>query len=211
MFRYAIFDLDETLYPTSNGLMQAISGRMRRYITERYGLIDADAHELQKRYWRMYGTTFRGLYVERHIEPEEYLRFVHDVPVKELVTPDPHLREVLLQIPEEKVILTNADAAHARRILDVLNVGDLFARIFDIVFLEYECKPTPSVYEHVLKDLNVAPQQCVYVEDAIRNLAPARALGMKGILVGEGRVPEDADAVIADIHEVAEAIRRLDV
>ncbi len=35
MLRFALFDLDETLYPTTNGLMQTIGGRMREYIMRR--------------------------------------------------------------------------------------------------------------------------------------------------------------------------------
>ncbi len=207
MFKYILFDLDETLYPSSNGLMQTIGTRMRDYIIARYGLPANEAHDLQKRYWREYGTTLRGLYLERHIDPEDYLKFVHDVPVRDYVSPDPRLRTVLERIPQEKVILTNADAPHARRILDVLGVADLFTRIFDVVCFEYDCKPAPAVYRRVLEMLPARGDDCVLVEDIARNLTPARELGIRTILVaGQG----EADAHIDTIYEVADCIAGLE-
>ncbi len=206
MLRFALFDLDETLYPTTNGLMQMIGERMRLYIMERYGLPADEAWELQKHYWHEYGTTLRGLYIERHIDPEEYLKFVHNVPVREFVPPDPRLRTVLERVPLEKVIVTNADTPHARRVLEALGVSDLFTRVFDIVCFDYICKPQKQVYEYVLKELGARGDECVLIEDMARNLPNARALGIQTILLGkEG----EADAHIDNIYEVADAIARL--
>lgn len=206
MTTYILFDLDETLYPTSNGLMQTISDRMRLYIVEKYALAPDAAHDLQKRYWNEYGTTLRGLYLERHIDPLEYLKFVHNVPLKNYVAADPRLRSVLTEIPQEKVILTNADAPHARRILEILGIGDLFTRIFDVVCFEYECKPALAVYERLLEILEVPGSECVLVDDMARNLPNARKLGIKTVLVGS---KGEADACIESIYQVADAIRAL--
>ncbi|MGB8643928.1 MAG: pyrimidine 5'-nucleotidase [Anaerolineae bacterium] len=206
MLRYALFDLDETLYPTTNGLMQTIGERMRLYIMQRYGLPAEEAYALQKQYWREYGTTLRGLYIERHIDPEEYLRFVHDVSVRDFVTPDPKLRAVLEGIPLRKAIVTNADAPHARRVLKVLGLADLFAQIFDIVSFGYVCKPATEVYEYVLKQLGARGDECVLVEDMARNLPTARALGIRTILLGAAG---ESDEHIQSIYEVADAIARL--
>lgn len=207
MLKYILFDLDETLYPTSNGLMQTISNRMRQFIIEKYSLPPEEARALQIRYWNEYGTTMRGLYLERHIDPSEYLRFVHDVPLNDFIGPDPRLRAVLESIPHEKVILTNADAAHARRILDILGVSDQFTRIFDVVCFDYECKPARTVYERVLQMLPALGQECVLVDDMVRNLPTARDLGIKTILVGS---QGESDMHIDTIYQVAGAIFALE-
>ncbi len=206
MLKYILFDLDETLYPTTNGLMQLIGDRMREYIVGKYGMSRDEAHTLQKRYWNEYGTTLRGLYVERHIDPAEYLQFVHNVPLRDFVAPDPKLRAVLERIPQEKVILTNADAPHARRILDILGISDLFTRVFDVVCFDYQCKPAPIVYESLLKMLPARGEECVLVDDLARNMPPARALGIHTILLGN---QGEADAHIETIYEVADAIANL--
>lgn len=209
MIEYILFDLDETLYPTTNGLMQAIGSRMREFIRKKYGLSEEEAGALQKRYWNEYGTTLRGLYLEAGMDPQEYLKYVHDVDLSRYLTADPRLRAVLLEIREPKVIVTNADAAHARRVLELLGVSDLFEAIFDIVFMQYECKPARGAYERVLNALGVKGEACILVEDAARNLPSARALGIHTILVGDVEPSPDAEIQIPDIYHVADAIRQL--
>jgi putative hydrolase of the HAD superfamily len=209
MIRYILFDLDETLYPASNGLMPAVSERMREYIARACKLSPEEAHELQMRYWDEYGTTLRGLYEERQVDPQDYLAFVHDVDVSKYVHPDPRLRSTLEQIPYARVIVTNADVPHAERVLERLGVADLFEDIFDIVFMAYICKPARGAYEAVLERLGVAGSECILVEDAPRNLAAARELGIKTILVGNPECPTEANACIAQIYDVGEAIAGL--
>jgi putative hydrolase of the HAD superfamily len=207
MLKYILFDLDETLYPSANGLMQTISNRMRQFIVDKYSLPQEEALALQRRYWDEYGTTLRGLYLERNIDPQEYLQFVHSVPLSDFIQPDPQLRALLERIPQEKVILTNADSEHARRILDILGVADLFTRIFDVVCFDYQCKPARVVYERVLQLLDAQGPECVLVDDMARNLPTARELGIKTILVGN---QGESDAHIATIYQVENALAVLE-
>src|SRR5215213_4863465 len=98
MIKYILFDLDETLYPATSGLMPAIGDRMRMYLEQRYDLDPERAHELQRRYWLEYGTTLRGLMLEREIDPQDYLDFVHNVEVTQYVHPDERLLKILTDI-----------------------------------------------------------------------------------------------------------------
>lgn len=183
MLRYILFDLDETLYPPTSGLMPAIGDRMRIYLEREYAMPPERAHDLQKRYWQEYGTTLRGLMLEREIDPQRYLNFVHDVDVTQYLEPNPQLREQLEQIPYVKVIVTNADVPHAQRVLERLGIADQFERIFDIVFFEYESKPARGAYERVLHALSARGDECILVEDTARNLDSARELGIQTILL----------------------------
>ncbi len=70
-----VFDLDNTLYPASSSLFPQIDVRMRRFIAERLHLSLDDAFALQKRYYREFGTTLRGLMLVHKIEPEAFLSF----------------------------------------------------------------------------------------------------------------------------------------
>lgn len=226
MIRYSLFDLDDTLYAPSTGLMPAIGDRMRSFLESRYNLAPAAAHELQKRYYDRYGTTLRGLMLEQEIDPQDYLLYVHDVDVAQYIRPDPKLRRVLEGLPFERVIVTNGDLAHAQRVLRQLGVADLFTHIFDIVFMEYECKPARGAYERVLHALGAQGDECLLIEDTLRNLSAARELGMRTILVAHpllpapsgnglqdpaaavhsnGNCPPEADLCIPDIYQVAQA------
>src|SRR5512143_4270551 len=107
MFRFLIFDLDETLYPRQAGLMQAIGVRIDRYLIENLHLPQAQANELRKRYYNQHGTALRGLVVERpDVDPEDYLRYVHDIRLTDYIGPDPALAEMLHAISLTKVIFT---------------------------------------------------------------------------------------------------------
>ncbi len=46
-------------------------------------------------------------------------------------------------------------------------------------------KPDPRIYQHVLGELALAPEQVVFLDDMGRNLKPARAMGIATIKVNE--------------------------
>lgn len=229
MLRYILFDLDETLYAPDSGLMPAVGDRMRLYLEREYNLSPEVAHELQKRYWHEYGTTLRGLMMEREIDPLHFLDFVHDVDITRYLAPNPQLRQLLENIPYPKAIVTNADVPHALRVLNQLGIADQFIHIFDIVFFEYECKPARGAYERVLRALPARGEECILVEDTARNLDAARALGIRTILLlhpdareqptaaltdpaiaNKGmECPPTANACISDIFQVGDAITAL--
>ncbi|MFX1276913.1 MAG: HAD family hydrolase [Promethearchaeota archaeon] len=56
-----------------------------------------------------------------------------------------------------------------------------FFEIFDHVFLSNEIgyfKPDLEKYKHVLQNLDTKPNRCVFIDDKLSNLIPARELGM---------------------------------
>jgi putative hydrolase of the HAD superfamily len=212
MIRYILFDLDDTLYPTSAGLMDDISQRMIEFMITR---LDVPAHDVarqRKDYWERYGTTLRGLYIERHIDPQAFLNFVHDVNVAKYLGADARLDQMLAQIAQTKSVFTNAPADYARRVLDALGVAHHFAEIFDINFIEYQSKPTAFAYDKVVAALPVPPRACVMIDDTPRNLAPAQRLGMKTILLNRENhltKPNGVDAIAQTIYDVAQIVQDL--
>lgn len=206
--RYLILDLDDTLYPRHSGLMDLISERIGRYMVERLGFPPAQAEALRQRYYAQYGTTLRGLMEEYRIDPEDYLAYVHDVPLDAYIQPNPALNQMLGRIPLTKVIFTNASEEHARRVIERLGIAHHFPIILDVRRLEYYNKPDPEAYRRILQHLGAHGPECIFVDDSARNLRPARALGMITILVDDH--PEDgADFHVSDILSIEPVIQRL--
>ncbi|MEK6244065.1 MAG: HAD-IA family hydrolase [Pseudomonadota bacterium] len=62
-------------------------------------------------------------------------------------------------------------------------------------------KPHPASLLHAAKELDLAPQDCVYLGDDLRDVQAARAAGMRAVAVqwgyGEGLPAWNADAIIA--------------
>ena len=211
MIKYLIFDLDETLYPRNAGLMQEIGARINLYLVNRLQLSEADAKVLRQRYFQQYGTALRGLMVERSdANPEDYLHFVHDIPLTKYIGQQPALAAMLRSIDLPKVIFTNSTLEHSQKVLEILGIADCFSRIIDIRAIDYISKPDRRAYEKMLTLIAAQPDECIFVEDAARNLLPAKALGMKTILVDSDDCAE-VDYCVKDILSVKEAVEKLQV
>ena len=180
------FDLDDTLYPASSGLWREIRRRMGLYMVERLGLPADQVDAIRQHYFQTYGTTLRGLQQFYPVNTDDYLAFVHDLPLASYLQPAPALRPLLLGLPQQRWILTNADQAHAERVLKTLQLCDCFAGIIDVRRLNFFNKPDPNAYRLAL-DLvgSPAPQECIMLDDSAANLAPANQLGMTTVWVNQ--------------------------
>jgi putative hydrolase of the HAD superfamily len=210
MLAFALFDLDDTLYGPQTGLWEAIGERIERFMVERLQLASAGVPALRRRYFEAFGTTLNGLRYEHHVDPGDYLAYVHDIPLEQYLRPNPALDGMLARLPLVKVIFTNADAAHAMRVLNCLGVGHHFRDIVDIHALGFANKPQASAYQLALRQISADPRTCVYIDDMARNLAPARALGMLTVLVNHPHhpPPDDVDIVIPNILALEGALTR---
>lgn len=73
-------------------------------------------------------------------------------------------------------LMSNTFDIHAKS-----NLLKGFYDIFDHVFLSNEIgliKPDMDKYKYVLKKLDTSPKKCIFIDDKIRNLVPARELGI---------------------------------
>ncbi len=180
-----LIDLDETVYPAACGVWEAIQERMERYMHERLNLPLEEIPHVRKTLFQQYGTTLRGLQMTRHVDERDFLDFVHDVPVDQLLRPDPELREVLLRYPQRKIIFTNADRTHAGRVIRQVGLEGCFDGVIDIYDIAPYCKPMPEAYQIALRLAGeTEPGQCVFIDDSPRNLAGARAVGLATVQVG---------------------------
>jgi putative hydrolase of the HAD superfamily len=208
MLRYLLFDLDETLYPSRSGLMAGIGELMSRYMEERLDMPPTEVPTLREHYYRVYGTTMRGLQIHHGIDPEDYLAYVHDLPLEDYIGPNDELDRVLAEIETEKVVFTNASAEHARRVLKVLGIGRHFSRIIDVRALGYIAKPDPAAYRRALAILGATGDECLLVDDRARNLSPAKELGMITVLVGSEKTA-DVDFAIGDVTEIGAVVQTI--
>ncbi|WP_045219165.1 pyrimidine 5'-nucleotidase [Desulfonatronum thioautotrophicum] len=200
-----IFDLDNTLYPASTPLFPLIDARINTYMHERAGIPKERVDHLRRQYWREYGLTMIGLARHHGVDPEDYLEYVHDVDVAAILRPCPELAEALAALPGTKVILTNGSMGHARRVLEVLGLQEVFTEIFDVRLAAYRPKPYPEPYREVLRRLGVPGSRCVMVEDMAENLKTAKDFGMATVLIGPGNGETYVDLRIDDVTLFPEA------
>jgi putative hydrolase of the HAD superfamily len=208
---HLVFDLDDTLYPPGNGLWDEIGERINRFMVERAGIDPAKVNDVRRQYYVTYGTSLRGLMTDfPNIDPHAYLAFVHDVDLSRYIAPNPALNSLLAALPQPKSIFTNSDANHTLRVLNCLGVARHFPLVVDIHAMKFENKPRPQAYEALLKTIGAPANECLIVEDSLRNLRPAKALGFTTLLVGNGHEPDPAvDHRVSTILEAGPLIQSL--
>lgn len=209
-FEVAFFDLDDTLYDKQCGLWEAIRNRMSLYMHERLGMSWEVIPTLRRHYFETYGTTLRGLQLHHQVDADDYLAYVHDLPIHEFIQPDPELRQMLLTLPLRRFIFTNSDRDHAKRVLHTLNIADCFEGIIDVRAIHFYCKPEPQAYRLALQIAKVdTPQHCLYLDDSLLNLAAARRLGFYTVLVGQDGLEPQVDLSIRQIKELRQKMPAL--
>ena len=179
-FQNWIFDLDNTIYDINLGLFKKISNRITNFIMSKYSLDIDQAKKIQKEYYLKYGLTLRGLIVEKKLEPDEFLDYVHDVEHPELKKNDQLISKIRI-LEGKKIIFTNATYKHAKKILKILELEHDFDQIIDIKDLEYIPKPDKRSYKKLLECLNLNKEnlnKTIFVEDTVKNLIPAKELGI---------------------------------
>jgi putative hydrolase of the HAD superfamily len=208
---YLLFDLDETLYPSSSGMVGEISRRMTSYVSQ-YLKVDEDrAARLRSELSQKHGTTLTGLMTEHNFtDPEAYLEFAHPTDVGRYLHKDPELASALRSIALPKSILTNAPQEHALRILEYLEIPHLFERIFDIRTNDFRGKPAKEVYHHVLSELDRKASEVLFIDNRIDYLLSYQEIGGKILWVAEADPkisPPEGLARIAHIKELPKFLR----
>ena len=207
--RCIFFDLDNTLYPRSSGLMQAIGDRINLYMIERLEIEPNDVSKTRDHFLKTFGTTLNALRRFYDVDPDEYLDFVHDIPLSRHLQYDPALDQMLERMAARKVIFTNADAKHARRVLTHLGILRHFESIIDIHLIDFCNKPDRRAYRTALDFASARPEECVLVEDSLVNVIPARECGMTTVMVGEGLHSHGAHHHISRITDLEGLLDRL--
>ncbi len=137
-----MFDLDDTLYPTESNFMRLVEVRMTAFVARELGLGHDDAYAMQKRYLRDHGTTLAGLMAHHGTDPQTFLDEVHDVPLDALdADPEPLLE--VARPPGRRLVFTNGDERHARRVLERFDLSDAFGAVFHIGLADHAWKPDP--------------------------------------------------------------------
>jgi len=184
-FTTLLFDVDDTLYAPACGIWDMIGDRMDMFIHEQLRVDWQDIPVLRKSLFETYGTTLRGLQHTYGIDASEFLAYVHDVPVEERIQASPDLHTLLLRLTPRRMIFTNADNRHARRVLNALGILHCFEKIIDIHDIAPSCKPHPDAYRKAVELVGEDdPGRVLVLDDSLRNLAGARAIGCYTVLVG---------------------------
>ncbi|XP_034207267.1 uncharacterized protein C24B11.05 isoform X2 [Prunus dulcis] len=170
--------------------------------------------------YREYGTTMAGLKALGYeFDNDEFHSHVHGRLPYDSLKHDLVLRNLLLSMPQRKIIFTNADKAHAAQVLNRLGLEDCFEGIICFETLNPHhhlepvdsnspilCKPSVEAIEAAIRIANVDPEKTIFFDDSARNIASGKAAGLHTVIVGSSVLVPGADHALSSIHNIKEAI-----
>lgn len=210
--RVWLIDLDNTLHDAMPVVFPRIHRAMVEYVARELSLDEDAADALRVRYWRSYGATLLGMIRHHNVDPHRFLRETHPFPdLAQIVRRDHRLANALRRLPGRRIVVTNSPASYATQVVRALGIA---AHVDAIVAIEsmrfagrFQPKPSRAMLRRLVARLRVPAARCVMVEDSPSNLAVARCVGLRTVLVtGVGRRSLDALR-----HTRAGSSRRIDV
>lgn len=78
-------------------------------------------------------------------------------------------------------LISNTNPIHIKRLNDFDRAGYPLSECFEKLYLSYEvgvCKPSPELFNHLLKDANIIPGETLLVDDGPANCQAAELLGI---------------------------------
>ena len=89
------------------------------------------------------------------------------------------------RLPGLKILLTNAPAHYARRVLKALRIEDCFDAVIPIeqmtLFGHLRPKPDRRLFRTLSVQMKIAPQRCVLVEDTLEHQKAAKSEGWRTV------------------------------
>ena len=201
-----IFDLDNTLYPASVDLFDQIKIKMSNYIMKLLDVDEATAEKIRAEYWKKYGTSLAGLMQNYKIDPNDFLKVVHDIDFS-MLPKDLDLLDALNNLPGRKIVYTNGTVPYAKEVLKYRGLLSVFNEIYGIEDAAYIPKPLPESFEIIFSKAKIIPNRSAMFEDEERNLEVPFKLGLKTILVSD--VQSNGKYVSYSIKSLSNFLRQI--
>jgi len=214
-----IFDVDDTLYDVGNGFTAHRNGDAvaEFMVTHLMFPTRASALELRNEYFARYHSTVKALTAAEadgrlpegaHFEAEQLAHWwATKLAFDRYITPDTDFVSDLAELQLQLVAFSNSPRQYCIRTLEALGLRQLFTddRVFAVDDVMPSCKPEAAAFEKVLNAVGVLPESCVMIEDSMKNIRAAKALGMKTVLVsglGSGDSSAGEATKAGDIPEI---------
>ena len=208
-----LIDLDNTVYSGNSKIFSQIDLKMKDFISARLKVSKEEAYSIQKKYFLENGTTLRGLMLYHNVEPEYFLKYVHNIKLDSINT-NFVLKKEMQKFKGKKIIFTNGTLEHATRVLKRVGVFEEVNNIFDIKDANYIPKPEKITYKKVVNKFNLIPHNTIMIDDIKVNLITAKKLGIKTVLVGSNhnkRITKHIDYSFKNLASIIKKINDKDI
>ncbi|KAK4776796.1 hypothetical protein SAY86_005484 [Trapa natans] len=113
------------------------------------GIEESEVPRMCLELYKEYGTTMAGLKaLGFEFDNDQFHAYVHGRLPYQKLKPDPVLRNLLLSMPQRKIIFTNADKDHAAKVLSRLGLEDCFEGVICFETLNPPLEPAEEFPVH---------------------------------------------------------------
>jgi pyrimidine and pyridine-specific 5'-nucleotidase len=144
-----------------------------QYFAKNLNVSEEEAVRLHTEYYKNYGLAIEGLVRHHQMDPLDYNAKVDDaLPLEDLITPNPQLRQLLTDIDTSKVrlwLLTNAYVTHGKRVVKLLGIDDLFEGLTycDYSQIPIVCKPQREMFAKAMREAGAeSAEGCYFVGES---------------------------------------------
>jgi putative hydrolase of the HAD superfamily len=186
--RVWIFDLDNTLHDARARIFPSMHEQINAYLRRHYGVDDAGADAMRRGFWERYGTTLRGLMRHHGEDPRRFLAETHVFPeLADMLVHENAVRHALARLPGKKLVFSNAPRAYVEDVLRAMRLRRAFDAVYTIEDARYRGKPELHGFLMLLRNHDLDPHRCAFVDDMLENLRTAHRLGMSTVWVSRDR------------------------
>lgn len=186
--RVWLFDLDNTLHDAAARIFPSMHEQINDYLKRHFAVDDDGANAMRQSFWRRYGTTMNGLMRHHGTDPRRFLAETHVFPeLDKMVVGENALRHALARLAGRKLVFSNAPRHYVEQVLRALGVRRFFEAVYTIEDTGYRGKPALHGFHVLLRNHDLDPHRCAFVDDILENLRSAHRLGMSTVWVSRAR------------------------
>ena len=186
--RVWIFDLDNTLHDARVHIFPSMHEQINAFLKRNFGVDDAGANDMRRKFWLRYGTTLRGLVRHHGTDPKHFLAQTHVFPeLADMVVHENAVKHALDRLGGKKLVFSNAPRHYVTQVLDAIGLERYFDAFYTIEDTGYRGKPHAWGFHRLLRKHNLDPHRCALIDDILENLRAAHRLGMSTIWVSPER------------------------
>jgi putative hydrolase of the HAD superfamily len=202
--RVWIFDLDNTLHDARPHIFPSMHAQINRFLQREFGIDEAGANAMRAGFWKLYGTTLKGLMKHHGMNPRRFLAETHVFPaLAEMVVHHNAVGHALERLAGTKLLFSNAPRHYVAQVMKGLGVAHHFDAIYTIESTRFHPKPARRGFQVLLRAHRLDAHRCALIDDQLDNLRTARRLGMCTVWVSaERRRPRFVDLRVASITQL---------
>ncbi|WDT66695.1 beta-phosphoglucomutase [Companilactobacillus crustorum] len=130
---------------------------------------------------------------------DNYLKLLETLDSSEIL---PGMGEFIKDISERHYLISLASSSkNSPRVLEKLNLAKYFNERVDPATLKHG-KPDPEIYRRGAEILNLKPEECIGLEDAIAGVKSINGAGETSLGIGDSKLLHEADIIFKDTSQV---------